>query len=121
MQQDEMHCDGSRDDVQARLRAQRARVAGRIELHRAFGTLVFLTLQDASGKLQLGLSKKCQVLDLDNTLWGGVVGDDGLGGIRLGQGDPEAEAFQEIQRYARGLRVRGVFLAVCSANEEKNA
>ena len=70
---------------------------------------------------QLGLSKKCLVLDLDNTLWGGVVGDDGLGGIRLGQGDPEAEAFQEIQRYARGLRERGVILAVCSANEEKNA
>lgn len=70
---------------------------------------------------QLGLSKKCLVLDLDNTLWGGVVGDDGLGGIRLGQGDPESEAFQEIQRYARGLRERGVILAVCSANEEKNA
>src|SRR5207302_4131918 len=42
---------------------------------------------------QSGLSKKCLVLDLDNTLWGGVIGDDGLGGIRLGQGDPEGEAF----------------------------
>ena len=46
---------------------------------------------------QLGLGKKCLVLDLDNTLWGGVIGDDGLGGIRLGQGDAEGEAFLAFQ------------------------
>ncbi|HYW79229.1 MAG TPA: HAD-IIIC family phosphatase, partial [Thermoguttaceae bacterium] len=66
----------------------------------------------------LGLSKKCLVLDLDNTLWGGVIGDDGLGGIRLGQGDAEGEAFLSFQRYVRGLQQRGVILAVCSKNEE---
>jgi FkbH-like protein len=67
---------------------------------------------------QLGLAKKCLVLDLDNTLWGGVIGDDGLGGIRLGQGEAEAEAFQAFQRYAKSLKQRGVILAVCSKNED---
>ena len=67
---------------------------------------------------QFGLSRKCLVLDLDNTLWGGVIGDDGLGGIRLGQGDPEGEAFVAFQRYVKGLRQRGVILAVCSKNTE---
>jgi len=66
---------------------------------------------------QRGRSKKCLVLDLDNTLWGGVIGDDGLGGIRLGQGDAEGEAFLAVQRYAKGLRARGVVLAVCSKND----
>ncbi len=70
---------------------------------------------------QLGLAKKCLVLDLDNTLWGGVIGDDGLGGIRLGQGDPAGEAFLEFQKYAQSLRRRGVLLAVCSKNEHQVA
>jgi FkbH-like protein len=63
-----------------------------------------------------GKSRKCLVLDLDNTLWGGVIGDDGLAGIRLGQGDAEGEAFQAFQEYAAGLRRRGILLAVCSKN-----
>ena len=67
---------------------------------------------------QLGLSKKCLVLDLDNTCWGGVIGDDGLGGIRLGQGDAEGEAFVAFQQYAKALKQRGILLAVCSKNEE---
>jgi FkbH-like protein len=70
---------------------------------------------------QMGLSKKCLVLDLDNTCWGGVIGDDGLGGIRLGQGDAEGEAFVAFQQYAKALKQRGVLLAVCSKNEERNA
>jgi FkbH-like protein len=70
---------------------------------------------------QMGLSKKCLVLDLDNTCWGGVIGDDGLGGIRLGQGDAEGEAFVAFQQYAKALKQRGVILAVCSKNEERNA
>ncbi len=65
-----------------------------------------------------GMGKKCLVLDLDNTLWGGVIGDDGLGGIRIGQGDAESEAFHAFQRYVKGLRLRGVILAVCSKNED---
>jgi len=67
---------------------------------------------------QRGAVRKCLALDLDNTLWGGVIGDDGLSGICLGQGDPRGEAFVEFQRYVRALRQRGVILAVCSKNEE---
>ncbi|MBL9202644.1 MAG: HAD family hydrolase [Opitutaceae bacterium] len=70
---------------------------------------------------QLGLAKKCLVLDLDNTLWGGVIGDDGLDGIRLGQGTPEGEAFVDFQHYAKSLRQRGILLAVCSKNNEATA
>ncbi len=66
-----------------------------------------------------GKAKKCLILDLDNTLWGGVIGDDGLAGIRLGQGEAEAEAFQAFQRYAKALCERGVILAVCSKNDER--
>lgn len=64
-----------------------------------------------------GLSRKCLVLDLDNTLWGGVIGDDGLDGIRLGQGNPTGEAFLAFQRYAGLLAQRGIILAVCSKND----
>lgn len=70
---------------------------------------------------QLGLAKKCLVLDLDNTLWGGVIGDDGVGGIRLGQGDPAGEAFLDFQKYAQSLRRRGILLAVCSKNQHETA
>jgi FkbH-like protein len=68
-----------------------------------------------------GRSSKCLVLDLDNTLWGGVIGDDGLEGIELGQGSGTGEAFVEFQRYVKQLSERGVILAVCSKNDEKNA
>lgn len=68
-----------------------------------------------------GRSSKCLVLDLDNTLWGGVIGDDGLDGIKLGQGSALGEAYLAIQRYARDLSRRGVILAVCSKNDEANA
>jgi FkbH-like protein len=70
---------------------------------------------------QSGAAKKCLVLDLDNTLWGGVIGDDGLGGIRLGQGEAEGEAFQAFQHYVSELARRGVILAVCSKNTESVA
>ena len=66
---------------------------------------------------QRGLSRKCLVLDLDNTLWGGVVGDDGIEGIVLGQGNAAGEAHLALQRYAQRLRERGVILAVCSRND----
>lgn len=65
-----------------------------------------------------GTSRKCLVLDLDNTLWGGVIGDDGLQGIVIGQGDGAGEAFLEVQRTALELRQRGIVLAVCSKNDE---
>jgi FkbH-like protein len=68
-----------------------------------------------------GTARKCLVLDLDNTLWGGVIGDDGLDGIRIGQGSAEGEAFLDVQRLALDLKRRGVILAVCSKNEEATA
>ena len=68
-----------------------------------------------------GRSFKCLVLDLDNTVWGGVIGDDGLEGIVLGQGSPLGEAYTAFQEYARELSRRGVILAVCSKNDEANA
>jgi FkbH-like protein len=70
---------------------------------------------------QRGRSYKCLVLDLDNTLWGGVIGDDGLEGIKLGQGSSIGEAYLAFQRYIKDLSRRGVILAVCSKNDEKNA
>jgi FkbH-like protein len=72
-------------------------------------------------KAALGRGKKCLVLDLDNTLWGGVIGDDGLEGIQIGKETAEAEAYTEFQEYVKGLKERGVILAVCSKNEEKTA
>ena len=65
-----------------------------------------------------GKSKKCLILDLDNTLWGGVIGDDGMDGIHIGQGHPVGEAHQAIQRYAKELKNHGIILAICSKNEE---
>jgi FkbH-like protein len=70
---------------------------------------------------RLGRSFKCLVLDLDNTLWGGVIGDDGLEGIVLGQGSAMGEAFVAFQDYCRELSRRGVILAVCSKNDAANA
>ena len=69
----------------------------------------------------LGRSSKALVLDLDNTLWGGVIGDDGMEGIKLGQGSALGEAFVAFQRYAHDLSRRGIILAVCSKNDEANA
>jgi len=65
-----------------------------------------------------GKTRKCLVLDLDNTVWGGVVGDDGVAGLFLSQGDPRGEAFIAVQRSALELRERGIILAVCSKNDE---
>jgi FkbH-like protein len=70
---------------------------------------------------QQGRSFKCLVLDLDHTLWGGVIGDDGLEGIKLGQGSGVGESFAAFQRFVRDLASRGVILAVCSKNDEKTA
>ena len=70
---------------------------------------------------QRGLSKKCLVLDLDNTLWGGVIGDDGLDGIVLGEGSAAGEAHLALQHYAKQLKERGIILAVCSKNDAKIA
>jgi FkbH-like protein len=67
-----------------------------------------------------GTVVKCVVLDLDNTLWGGVIGDDGLSGIVLGDSD-EGESFVAFQRFLLELKSRGIILAVVSKNEHANA
>ena len=64
--------------------------------------------------------KKVLVTDLDNTLWGGIVGEDGPLGILIGTGDPVSEAFRDFQQYLKRLSQRGVLLAAASKNDEKN-
>lgn len=64
-----------------------------------------------------GKSKKGLVLDLDNTLWGGVIGDDGADNIKIGKGTAIAEAYSAFQRYVAELKDRGIVLAVCSKND----
>lgn len=68
-----------------------------------------------------GKTKKCIVLDLDNTLWGGVVGDDGCDGIQLDPNNAIGEAYRYFQTYLLELKKRGVILAICSKNDEENA
>jgi FkbH-like protein len=69
----------------------------------------------------LGLSRKVLVTDLDNTLWKGVIGEDGLDGIAVGPGSPEGEAHLDLQRYLLDLKQRGILLAVCSKNNLADA
>ncbi len=66
----------------------------------------------------LGRVRKCLVLDLDNTLWGGIVGEDGPEGINVDPNDPEGEAYRAFQEYVLRLKKRGVLLAVNSKNDE---
>lgn len=68
-----------------------------------------------------GKSRKVLVLDLDNTVWSGVIGDDGLDGINIAQGDPVGEAHLALQAFALSLRDRGVVLAVSSKNTDEIA
>ncbi len=65
--------------------------------------------------------KKVLALDLDNTLWGGVIGDDGIKGIEIGDTSPKGEAFKAFQSYILSLTERGLLLAVCSKNDFDNA
>ena len=69
----------------------------------------------------LGESKKCLVLDFDNTLWGGVIGEVGINGIELGPDSSRGKAFLEFQLTIKDLASRGVLIAGCTKNEMKNA
>ena len=69
----------------------------------------------------IGKSRRVLVLDLDNTLWGGTIGDDGMEGIVLGHGSARGEAYLAIQRMARHYRARGVILCIASKNFEEIA
>lgn len=68
-----------------------------------------------------GKNQKCLVLDLDNTLWGGVAGDVGVMGIELGMETALGEAYVNFQRYVKLLHDRGIILAICSKNDESTA
>ncbi len=68
-----------------------------------------------------GSFKKCLILDLDNTLWGGVVGDDGWENIQVGHGLGIGKAFSEFQQWIKKLKERGIILCVCSKNDEDKA
>ena len=68
-----------------------------------------------------GKNKKVLVCDLDNTLWGGVVGDDGIEGIQIGPEVPIGQVYSEFQQYIKELKTIGVLLAVNSKNDEENA
>ena len=68
-----------------------------------------------------GQFKKCLILDLDNTVWGGVIGDDGLEGIELGHGLGIGKAFTEFQMWIKKLRQRGIIICVASKNNEDTA
>ncbi len=68
-----------------------------------------------------GKNKKVLSLDLDNTLWGGIVGDDGVENIEIGQETPLAQTYSEFQSYLKRLKQIGVLLTVNSKNEESNA
>jgi FkbH-like protein len=67
---------------------------------------------------QMGRSRRVLVLDLDNTMWGGIVGDDGIEGLALGSGSPLGEAHSALQRMALSLKQRGIILCVSSKNDE---
>ena len=72
-------------------------------------------------KAIFGRNKKVLALDLDNTLWGGIVGDDGVEGIKIGKDLPSGQVYSEFQEYVRRHKDIGVMLTVCSKNDEENA
>jgi FkbH-like protein len=92
----------------------------KILLTRAANHAVALSL-NALIRSIYGKSRKVLVLDLDNTLWGGVIGDDGVDKIQIGRETPVAEAYTAFQEYCLDLRNRGILLAVCSKNNEDAA
>ena len=72
-------------------------------------------------KSLFGKNKKCIAVDLDNTMWGGIVGDDGVDNLEIGQETGTSQAFYEFQQYIKAHKDIGVILTVCSKNEEENA
>ena len=92
-----------------------AKMAVKTDALPAFVSRIMDTVTALAGKV-----RKCVIVDLDNTLWGGVIGDDGIDGIQLGElGD--GPAFIALQRWLLELKRRGILLAVCSKNNEDTA
>lgn len=80
-----------------------------------FAKMVFDMIASIEGRF-----KKCIICDLDNTLWGGVIGDDGLNGIQVGELGT-GHSFEDLQHWLKQLKDRGIILAICSKNDEVNA
>ncbi|MDO4319840.1 MAG: HAD-IIIC family phosphatase [Bacteroidales bacterium] len=99
-----------------------ANIYNSTEMVLSLGSLPYVAarIADIITALQ-GRARKCVILDLDNTLWGGVVGDDGWQGIQIGIGMGIGKAFSEFQAWLRQLKNRGIILAVCSKNNEATA
>lgn len=68
-----------------------------------------------------GKSRRALVLDLDNTVWGGTIGDDGIEGIDIGQGSPGGESYRALQSLVLELKRRGIVICVCSKNDDEIA
>jgi FkbH-like protein len=90
-------------------------------LHTAEANLEIARSLNAMIKAIYGTSRKVLVLDLDNTLWGGIIGDDGADKIQIGREAAVSEAYTAFQEYCLALRNRGILLAVCSKNDEEIA
>lgn len=86
-----------------------------LELLPAMAKIIVDIISAASGRFN-----KCLIMDLDNTLWGGIIGDDGLNNIQLGDFGI-GKAFCDLQRWAKQLKERGIILAVCSKNNDETA
>lgn len=69
----------------------------------------------------MGRNKKLIALDLDNTLWGGIVGDDGQAGLEIGSETSEGQLYSSVQNYFKSHKKLGVLLSVCSKNDMENA
>jgi len=69
----------------------------------------------------IGKAKKCLIVDFDNTLWGGIVGEVGSDNIKIGNGSPIGEIFLRFQKYILDLTKKGIILAGCTKNDYKNA
>ena len=87
----------------------------------AAGSVTLVEAWLALLRARWGASRKVLVTDLDNTLWGGIVGEDGVEGLRVGAGSPEGEAHAAYQNFLLALKSRGVLLAVCSKNNPADA
>ena len=86
-----------------------------LDMCAAISEQVIKVIQNFRGKF-----KKCIILDLDNITWGGIIGDDGLSGIQIGNLGI-GKAFSEFQMWVKELKERGIILAVCSKNQEEIA
>ncbi|MDB3983140.1 HAD-IIIC family phosphatase [Candidatus Pelagibacter sp.] len=65
-------------------------------------------------------AKKLIILDMDNTIWGGVIGDDGLKNLKIGEATAEGRVFYELQSYFKMISNKGILMAIVSKNEKKN-